>query len=220
MIDQVRYFVRFRFLLMACCGLIAWTHNGSAASLQISLQDGEGNPVENAVVEVLGPATPATPQSAKAVMDQIDKQFVPRVLAIPAGTSVDFPNKDNIHHHVYSFSPAKQFELPLYEGNQANPVMFEKPGIVILGCNIHDWMRGYVYVAESAHFGISGADGKLQLNELAAGEQTVRVWHSRLKNPKKAQQHTVVLDDAAPARLDLSLELKRQLRNRHNGSYR
>ena len=92
------------------------------------------------------------PTRRDAVVDQVDKEFTPKVNAILVGTSVIFPNHDNVRHQVYSFSPAKRFELPLYAGVPAQPVVFDTPGVVVLGCNIHDWMVGYVYVSESPYF--------------------------------------------------------------------
>jgi len=93
---------------------------------------------------------------------------------------VDFPNHDSIRHHVYSFSPAKRFELPLYIGQPAAPVQFDTPGVVVLGCNIHDWMIAYVYVADSPYYTRSGEDGMASLGPLPAGRYQVRVWHPRL----------------------------------------
>ena len=90
-----------------------------------------------------------TAASPREVVDQIDKEFVPYVKPVRTGSFVQFPNKDHIRHHVYSFSAPSKFELPLYMGTPAQPVLFDKPGVVKLGCNIHDWMIGYVYVTDS-----------------------------------------------------------------------
>ncbi len=81
---------------------------------------------------------------------------------------VQFPNKDNIRHHVYSFSAARKFELPLYSGTPAQPVLFDKVGVVKLGCNIHDWMIGYIYVTETPYFGKSNAEGRVDMDPAAA----------------------------------------------------
>ena len=111
------------------------------------------------------------------MVDQVGKEFVPRVMAIFVGTTVTFPNHDNVRHHVYSFSPAKRFELPLYSGVPAQPVVFDKPGVVVLGCNIHDWMIGYIYVSESPYFAKTASDGKAVISDLPPHVYTVRVWH-------------------------------------------
>lgn len=151
----------------------------SALSAQISVvvTDHRGNPVDDAVVT----ATPAGGSAQgttveRAVMDQIDETFVPHVLAVPTGTSVQFPNHDDVRHHVYSFSEPKNFELPLYEGTPANPVVFDQPGSVVLGCNIHDWMRGYIFVTDAPHFA-PVTEGRGTLEGLADGTYTVEVWH-------------------------------------------
>jgi hypothetical protein len=104
---------------------------------------------------------------------------------------VRFPNHDNIRHQVYSFSPAKRFELPLYAGVPAEAVVFDKPGVVILGCNIHDWMIGYVYVSESPYFAKTGKDGSALIAELPLRAYTVRVWHPQLDGTEEATRKNV-----------------------------
>src|SRR5882672_5225476 len=125
------------------------------ATLDVSVRDPGARAIADAViVAVPVQGVPrAKGERPKEVIDQIDKEFVPGVKVIQVGTAISFPNKDNIRHHVYSFSPAKKFELPLYKGVPAAPIVFDKPGVVVLGCNIHDWMIAYVYVVESPWFG-------------------------------------------------------------------
>ena len=96
-----------------------------------------------------GRAGPLPEKPGREIVDQINLEFVPHVKPVVVGSPVYFPNKDDVRHHVYSFSPAKRFELPLYSGTPAAPVVFDRPGIVAIGCNIHDWMLGYIYVAET-----------------------------------------------------------------------
>jgi hypothetical protein len=127
----------------------------------------------------------------EGVVDQVDKEFTPKVTAILVGTPVTFPNNDNVRHQVYSFSPAKRFELPLYAGVPAQPIVFDKPGVVILGCNIHDWMVGYVYVSESPYFAKTDKDGKATLADLPPREYFVRVWHAQLEGSEEATRKTV-----------------------------
>jgi hypothetical protein len=103
------------------------------------------------------------------------------VTALQVGTPVLFPNSDNIRHHVYSFSPAKKFELPLYSGVPAEPVVFDKVGVVTLGCNIHDWMIAYVAVLPTPFFQVTGNDGRAVLKDLPPGHYTVETWHPALK---------------------------------------
>lgn len=147
-----------------------------AASLHAELVDDQGQPLANAVLSLHSAVAPV-PAPATAVMDQRSQQFAPTVLAVRSGTSVAFPNSDNIRHHVYSFSPAKRFELRLYQGTPSEPVFFDKPGVVVLGCNIHDWMVGYVYVTDDPWFAVSDEQGRLSLEQLPAGAYTVSLWH-------------------------------------------
>lgn len=148
----------------------------SAATLNAQVFDQQGQPLSDAVLTLKGPAGTA-PLVLKADMDQRNKEFVPHVLAVHTGTQVKFPNSDNIGHQVYSFSPAKRFELRLYEGTPADPLLFDKAGIVVLGCNIHDWMLGYIYVTDEPWFGVSDAKGALKFEQIPAGHYTATVWH-------------------------------------------
>lgn len=164
-----------------------------AATLSVTVQDPQGRAVPGVgVVAVPAVPVPATePQTA--VMDQVQLKFEPNLLVVRKGTVVSFPNSDDVAHQVYSFSPAKRFELPLYRGQAAQPVTFEQSGLVILGCNIHDSMIGYVYVADSPYFGKTDAQGQIQFNGLADGSYRVLAWSPRFTeaNPELAQQVTV-----------------------------
>jgi plastocyanin len=151
----------------------------SAATFNAQINDQQGQPLSGAVLTLKGPAGTA-PLVLKADMDQRDKEFVPRVLAVHTGTQVKFPNSDNIRHQVYSFSPAKRFELRLYEGTPSDPLLFDKAGIVVLGCNIHDWMLGYIYVTDEPWFGASDAKGALKFDQVPAGHYTATLWHPQV----------------------------------------
>jgi plastocyanin len=152
-----------------------------AATLHVTITGAEGQAIPQVVVHAAptNGRLPATPPRA-AQMDQVDKEFVPFVQPVQQGAAVTFPNKDNIRHHVYSFSPARTFELKLYSGTSAKPVVFDKPGPVTLGCNIHDWMVGHVFVVEGPWFAKTGKDGKATL-ELPPGEFLVKAWHPWMK---------------------------------------
>jgi plastocyanin len=194
--------IRFTLAPVALAALVP---AASAASLEASVTDKPGKPVENAVVYAL-PKNYKPPKTTPVlVVDQIDKEFVNHVTAVQVGTPVSFPNSDDIRHHVYSFSPAKTFELPLYTGTPAQPVMFDKPGAVALGCNIHDWMLGYIYVVETPHFAKTGADGRARL-DLPAGDYEVRVWHPEMQGKSEQAGQKINLGEAA--KLGFSLDLK------------
>jgi plastocyanin len=151
----------------------AWSVAAAAVAgdVTIELRDAAGKPVPDAVIHVLpskGAAPPPAPH-ARALVDQVNKEFVPRVSIIQAGTEIHFPNSDNIRHSLYSFSPAKTFATKLYSGREAAPVLFDKSGLVVLGCNIHDKMVAWVYVVDTPWFAKSGADGTATIKGLPSG---------------------------------------------------
>jgi hypothetical protein len=111
---------------------------------------------------------------------QKDKEFQTYVTPVVVGTRVVFPNKDNVQHHVYSVSPAKKFEIPLYIGESTASILFDRPGPVTLGCNIHDWMVAYVFVLSTPYFAKTGADGVADISGLPQGRYRLEVWHPRL----------------------------------------
>ena len=147
----------------------------SAAEFAVLVVDQQGMPIANVVVESPGAAV-AEASSEIAIIDQVNKRFVPMVVAIQKGQSVNFPNNDNIRHHVYSFSAIKQFSTELYADTPGAPVTFDQPGIAVLGCNIHDSMVGYIYVSEWQNFSVSDASGLVRFNQSAIPEQIV-IWH-------------------------------------------
>ena len=190
--------------------LSVWTVMSSAGELHALVKDQNGQAIEDAVVL----ATPvdgrnaALPRQARNEMDQIDKEYAPHVKVVMAGSKVYFPNKDNIRHQVYSFSPAKVFELPLYSGTTAPPVIFDKTGQITLGCNIHDWMLGYIYVSDTPFFGKSAKDGKILIADVPAGEYSVRVWHPDMKGTEESTVRKVTLDATQAANMEWQLTLK------------
>lgn len=147
--------------------------------LQVQVVDQQGAVVADAVIEVLVASVPATLANNQlgATVAQKDLAFVPFVSAIPVGTAVDFPNQDKTRHHVYSFSPAKVFELKLYSGKPEQPVTFDKTGVVALGCNIHDYMQAFVYVSASPYLAVTDAQGRATVKALPAGNHQLNVWH-------------------------------------------
>jgi plastocyanin len=203
----------------ACTVLAGFACPAGAAEASVTVLAMGGAPVAGAVV-IAEPATPAARGAAgpKAVMDQHNLMFVPEVLLVRTGTAVDFPNSDQVRHMVYSFSGAKVFQLPLYAGHTQPPIVFDKPGLVTLGCNIHDNMLGYIYVTDSPWYGRTGADGTLVLRELSPGSYTLRLWHPLLDEagPQLEQRITLLEGQAVNA----SFRLKRALRQplMHHGA--
>jgi plastocyanin len=176
-----------------------------SASLSVTIVDGTGAPLQDAVAWVVPRGAAPAGAKPQAAVQQIDKAFVPLVTVVQANTLVQFPNRDEVRHHVYSFSPAKVFEIKLYAGTQAPPVLFDKPGEVILGCNIHDHMIAYIYVVESPYFGKSGREGRVRFENLPAGDYDVRAWHYAQAAPLASQPLTLRRDEAATASVTAAL---------------
>jgi plastocyanin len=193
--------------------LLAVVHAACAADLEVLVQNDRAQPVAEAVVIAAPDGAPPKPARAKLEqVEQIDQEFVPRVKAVLVGSAVSFPNHDSVRHHVYSFSPAKRFDLPLYVGTPANPVVFDKAGVVTIGCNIHDWMVGYIYVSESPYYATTDAHGRAKLAGLPAGAYTVRVWHPQLAQPEESTRRRAELTE--PAFMEWQISLKPEVRVR------
>lgn len=152
-----------------------------AASVSVVVSDAAGKPLADAVV-MLEPAAGRLPVSPMAGVQiaQAKRQFTPQVTVVTVGTPVTFPNNDTVRHHVYSFSPVKTFELKLYAGVSNTPVVFDKPGIAILGCNIHDQMVAWVVVVDTPLHARSAASGRAQIEGVPPGSYQLRVWHPGL----------------------------------------
>ena len=148
-----------------------------AAQISVQIKDTNGQPVNDAVVyaNIISGIAPNRPRRDVAV-EQINKEFVPRVSVLQTGTLVNFPNRDKVRHHVYSFSPAKTFEIKLYSGVPGKPILFDKPGEIVLGCNIHDTMLAYLLVVDTPIFAKTDQRGAAMLDGLSAGEYEVHLW--------------------------------------------
>jgi len=154
-----------------------------AGEIRGRVTDPQGSGIEEAVVFVQEMPKGAAKPTAKptAVMDQVQQEFVPHVLPVVVGTEVSFPNHDQIHHHVYSFSRTQTFEIPLYKGEEAPPVLFDKVGAVKLGCNIHDWMSAVILVVPTPYFAVTGADGSFTIADVPPGTYSLEAWHEGSK---------------------------------------
>lgn len=204
--------------LLAALLLSTWALPVVAQQLAITITDTEGNPIEGAVVEVLLPESMGSSSDAIPMLqvDQVDKEFVPTVTTVAVGSQVSFPNSDDILHHVYSFSPAKTFNIPLYGMGENNDYFetFDTPGLVEIGCNIHDWMLAYIYVGESDLTAISNPDGVATLNGIPAGEHDIRIWHSRMVATEAAPTRRQNFERGGQVEFAVSLELQRDRRVR------
>jgi plastocyanin len=179
-----------RSLLLTASAVFAIAGSAAAADLTVTVKGDDGAPLADAVVMV-HPAGGAGPANAihyawPTTMTQQNIAFNPYVLIVPVGSTVGFPNKDKVRHHVYSFSAAKKFELKLYGQQEERTVTFDKTGVVALGCNIHDVMIGYIYVADTPFAAKTDASGTVVLHGLPGGGGTLSVWHPDMKANKAA----------------------------------
>ncbi|HEX5357257.1 MAG TPA: methylamine utilization protein [Aquabacterium sp.] len=159
-----------------------------AANLSIQVLGDNGQSLAGAAVAVFVKGVKATAgPEVTADMAQKNKAFSPTLRVVQTGTSVNFPNFDTVRHHVYSFSPVKTFEIKLYAGTPAAPVIFDKPGTATLGCNIHDRMLGYIHVVDTPYFGVTDSSGRLTL-DLPSGEHRVRVWTPAMGEASAGQE--------------------------------
>lgn len=176
-----------------------------AGGLQVQVQDEAGRPLSEAVVFLESPEAARLVKPLVGVeMAQSDRAFVPQVLAITRGTAVAFPNRDTVRHHVYSFSPAKRFELKLYAGTPANPVVFDRPGVAVLGCNIHDQMIAWVVVVDTPFVATTGPQARVGWAELPDGAYRLRVWHPRLPVGEAAWSQPVQVGTTAAVTVRLT----------------
>ena len=175
------------------------------AAVEVQVRDSANHPVaDTAIYAVPVMARVPEPRGKTVAVEQIDREFVPYLTVLQAGTAATFPNRDPIMHHVYSFSPAKSFEIRLYSGNSPSAIVFDKPGVVTLGCNIHDWMVGYVFVVPTPYFAKTDASGAARLKDLPAGSFVVRAWHPR--QTAEAPPVTVALDAGATEAVGLKID--------------
>ncbi|PRC95243.1 methylamine utilization protein [Solimicrobium silvestre] len=177
---KVRLFSLFGAICLTC--LVCLSPSPLlAATLSVQVTDSLGAPLEDVVVYAEPVSGEKLPKSVRAVeIAQKHRQFVPLVTVVQAGTEISFPNLDTVKHHVYSFSPTKYFDLPLYSGMAAKPQLFDLPGTVVLGCNIHDKMVAYVQVVNTPYFAKTDATGKVKLNGIIPGKYQLKAWHFML----------------------------------------
>ena len=176
-----------------------------AAELTVDVLDSTGAPIENAVVYA-EPEFKVPPSEATAMIEQRGRQFNPLVTVVQTGTDVKFPNFDSVRHQVYSFSPAKTFELKLYSGVPSTPIKFDKAGTVVLGCNIHDFMLAFIQVVDTPYFAKTNKLGKATLHDLPNGNYTLKAWHYALAKEKDIYEKAMVVKGSQTATINLTLK--------------
>lgn len=210
------YQVKSSLLLIFFVVLIFLPASQAFAQVSFKILDQQGNPVMNSVISTDNTGA-STTVSSMAVMDQVNQQFLPHVLVIQKNQSVDFPNSDAIRHHIYSFSAPKPFEIRLFKGKESSPMQFDKPGVVVLGCNIHDQMVGYIYIAEDEMTAVTDKNG---LATLATSNQEYYIWHPRLSASNADRiKYTLNGDKRAIQKINLSLlpDKKKMLKSKFGG---
>ncbi len=202
--------------------LSAWVAFSAASSqagvLAARVTTADGAPLPAAVVTAIpsGQGAVSAKPGTKATIVQEAKQFAPFVLPVQLGTTVDFPNRDPFRHQVYSFSPAKTFELKLYGSSEVGSVTFDKEGIVPLGCNIHDNMLAYIYVVGTPYFSATVGNGESNIS-LPAGTYAVKVWHPNQK-AGEGDVGNVQIDATGTASVTVKIEMKRGRTQRKPGA--
>jgi plastocyanin len=141
------------------------------------------------------------PPKDAVTLDQLNLTFIPHVLPVLVGTTVAFPNSDEVRHNVFSTSPTKRFNLGTYPRGMAKNVTFDKPGVVDLLCNVHSEMSAYVVVVETPYFAVTGKDGSYTIKNVPPGKYVIKTWHEHLKAQSKAVE--VAAGDSTRADFEL-----------------
>jgi len=189
-----------RFLKSVISLWLCAAASASAATVSIVVTDTKGKPVADAVVSLApsGNVEVASHTPMKSIIAQRDEMFVPLVVIVRRGGEVVFTNNDTTMHQVYSFSPIKQFEFEIDKGQVSKPVVFDKSGVAAIGCNIHDQMIAYVYVADAPYAAITDSSGRAELHDVPAGAYRANLWHPQLPlgRPWPTSAVTVMSGDA------------------------
>jgi plastocyanin len=186
-----------RFSKLNLFAFLAFLFAWNSQAIEIIIKDQDGNLLSDAAVWLEGekykPESGLSPDMFS--MGQKDRTFTPHILIIPQGAKVEFPNFDSILHHVYSFSKPRPFELKLYRDTPKSEIAFENEGVVELGCNIHDWMLGYIIVVNSSHYAVTNSQGLANIDVAPdlLGSVTLNVWHERFEKLEQSEQLTIVL---------------------------
>jgi plastocyanin len=198
---------KLRLAFPVGCALLASAAFTAPLELRVLTADGRGAGGTVIVLRSIDAARPLA-RPVDANLDQVDLQFKPPVLVVPTGSKVFFPNKDTVRHQVYSFSPVHRFELPLYRGTP-RPEIFDRAGLVTIGCNIHDRMRAYIYVVDAQYFGRADASGAWKSADVQPGTYTVQVWHPLARDIQPVLEQKITVTATEPkVSLRIALPLK------------
>ncbi|MCJ8313526.1 MAG: methylamine utilization protein [Saccharospirillaceae bacterium] len=202
---------RLNFMFTTFVVLILFS-NLNAQDLHIQVLDKQQKPIQSAVLYIKHSSLDKPKQITDTkIVNQLDKEFIPYVTAIQKGDAIHFPNADNIRHQVYSFSQAKQFEIPLYKANTNNlssTITFDQTGVVAAACNIHDWMITYIYVVATDKYSVSDQQGKAIISNLIPGQYEILIWHPKLNGSPESYQQSISIVDNVPATLTFEIDQK------------
>ena len=196
---------------LALVSLLVLSAPAASAELSITIEAKNQVSVQDTIVELVDPEGDST-APREVEITQLDKEFSPEISVIHQGSPVLFSNNDPFQHHVYSVSKGNQFDLPLYQGTPARLIEFDNHGVVKLGCNIHDWMLGFVYVAQSQRLVIADASGKIRFSDLPAGDYQLRVWNPRLRNNRKVITQAITLEENDRREQSVTVALREKIR--------
>lgn len=191
-----------------------------AADVSVRVRTADGAPVKDAVVSIAPAHAPASAGKFpwRFEIAQRDLAFDPFVLIVPAGAHVHFPNFDAVRHHVYSFSPAKKFEIQLYGKDDSRSAEFPTPGVVAIGCNIHDKMSAFIYVADTSYAAKTDAAGVATITGVPDGDAVIRTWHPHAAVLSQRIEQQTTISAASANTLVAEISLRPQRRVSH-GSY-
>lgn len=190
------------FLLLATASALS-----GASSVTVQVADSAGNPLPDTVVYVEAEGSTLPRQGKGAEIEQKGLKFIPLVTVVQVGSRIEFPNNDRVRHHIYSFSPAHKFDQKLYSGTSASPQVFDKPGVVVLGCNIHDKMVAYIRVVETPYFGKTDGDGVARIDLPPGAKYVVKAWHYNMAGSQPQEQALAVKAGEAPATATVTFRL-------------
>jgi len=198
--------IRFAALAAACIAVFAGTPASAAGGVAVHVTDANGKPVSDAVVYLEADGGQPLPKPQKpGEISQKGLKFIPLVTVVQTGSKIYFPNNDKVRHHIYSFSAPHKFDQKLYSGTTAEPQTFDKPGTVVLGCNIHDKMIAYVRIVDTPYFGKTDASGAVTL-DAPGGKYVLKAWHPDIVGGNAQEQALRLGDAAAEANFRMALK--------------
>ena len=209
MITPVSLYVRRAASRAALCLLAGACGSAGATVVSVHVAAVSGAPLPDAVVYLEAEGGPGQAKALKsAEIEQKSLKFMPLVTVVQTGSRIEFPNNDKVRHHIYSYSAAHKFDQKLYSGTSATPQIFDKAGVVVLGCNIHDKMVAYVRVVDTPYFAKSDASGLTRIDVPTAGKYVVKVWHFNMAGGQPVEQAMVIKPGDGEASASFRLTMK------------